>query len=66
MHNLALALLKRFELHGELSDLERSIVVHEEAIRLAPASHPDRPRMLASLGVSLLWRFKRVRDTTDI
>ncbi|KAF8550277.1 hypothetical protein OG21DRAFT_441443, partial [Imleria badia] len=66
MHNLALVLLRRFELHGELSDLERSIVVHEEAIRLAPASHPDRPRMFASLGVPLLWRFERGRDITDL
>jgi tetratricopeptide (TPR) repeat protein len=57
LYNLALAYLRRFELHGKLSDLERSIVVHEEAIRLAPASHPDRPMMLARLGVSLLRRY---------
>lgn len=57
MHNLALALLRRFELLGELGDLKRSIVGHEEAIRLAPASHPDRPVMLSRLGVSLLRRY---------
>ncbi|KAF8546728.1 hypothetical protein OG21DRAFT_1378300, partial [Imleria badia] len=66
MHNLALMLLRWFELHGELHALERSIVVHKEAIRLAPAGHPNHPRMFASLGVSFLCRFERVCDITDL
>ncbi len=46
--------------------MNKSISVKEEAVRLTPDDHPHKPSWLNNLGLSLLGRFKRLGDLSDI
>ncbi|CCM00043.1 uncharacterized protein FIBRA_02069 [Fibroporia radiculosa] len=66
MNNLGTALLNRFERRGNLANIDRAISVEEDAVRLTPHDHPDKPRYLSSLGTALLTRFERLGNLADI
>jgi hypothetical protein len=46
--------------------LNRSIQVCEEAVKLTPDGHPDKPGWFNSLGNSLLGRFEHLGDVADL
>ena len=66
LYNLGIILLKQYELRGDISDLDKSIAIHEEAIGLTPVGHPDRTGIITSLCVSLAKRFERARNLPDL
>ncbi|KAJ7084120.1 CHAT domain-containing protein [Mycena epipterygia] len=66
LSNLGSSLLGRFEQLGDLSDLNKSIMMNKEAVQLTPDGHPDKPAMLNNLGSSLLGRFERLGDLSDL
>jgi hypothetical protein len=51
---------------GDLSDMNKSISLKEEAVRLTADGHPDKPSRLNNLGISLLRRFERLGDLSDM
>jgi tetratricopeptide (TPR) repeat protein len=55
---LATALLARFNLLGELDDLDTAITLGEEAVRLQPAGSPKRPARLGSLANAYATRYR--------
>ncbi|KAJ7743643.1 hypothetical protein B0H16DRAFT_1008648 [Mycena metata] len=64
--DLGRSLLHRFERLGSLLDINRSVLMFEEAVQLTPDGHPDKPSRLNNLGNSLLGRFKQLGDLSDI
>ncbi|KAJ7851751.1 CHAT domain-containing protein [Mycena leptocephala] len=64
--NLGNSLLGRFERLGDLSDINKSVLMKEDAIQLIPDGHPDKPSLLNNLGISLFRRFERLGDLSDI
>ncbi|KAJ7885460.1 TPR-like protein [Mycena leptocephala] len=64
--DLGSSLERRFERLGHLSDLNKSITVKEDAVRLIPDGHPDKPGQLSNLGNSLLGRFNQLGDLSDL
>ncbi|KAF8135925.1 hypothetical protein K438DRAFT_2122014, partial [Mycena galopus ATCC 62051] len=64
--DLGIALLYRFEWLSSLSDLNKSILMFEDAARLTPDGHPDKPRTLNNLGISLFRRSERLGDLSDL
>jgi hypothetical protein len=65
LNNLGNSLLGRFERLGDLSDLNKSIMMKEDAVRLTPDGHPDKPARLNNLGNSLSGRFEQLHDPQD-
>ncbi|KAJ7914624.1 hypothetical protein B0H13DRAFT_1872748 [Mycena leptocephala] len=66
LRSLGNSLLARFELLGDLSDLNESMSKMEDAVHLTPDGHTDKPRRLNSLGSCLLVRFERLGDLCDL
>ncbi|KAJ7852570.1 TPR-like protein [Mycena leptocephala] len=66
LSNLGNSFLGRFKRFGDLSDLNKSIIMKEDAVQLTPEGHPDMPAMLSNLGNSLLSCFKRLGDLSDL
>ncbi|KAJ7889806.1 hypothetical protein B0H14DRAFT_2336561 [Mycena olivaceomarginata] len=64
--DLGMSLLCRFERLGDLSDINKCLLMFEDAVQLTPDGHPDKPGMLNNLGNSLLGRFERLGDLSDI
>jgi len=56
----------RSERLGDLSDMNKSVSVLEEAVRLTPDGRPDKLSSLSNLGSSLLRRFERLGDLSDM
>ncbi|KDQ54449.1 hypothetical protein JAAARDRAFT_697356, partial [Jaapia argillacea MUCL 33604] len=56
----------RFECLSNVTDINSSIRVTEDAVRLTPDDHPDEPRRLNNLGTSLLRRFEHLGKIIDI
>ncbi|KAJ7734062.1 hypothetical protein B0H16DRAFT_1695911 [Mycena metata] len=56
-------LLGRF---AQFGDIKKSVLVLEDAVRLTPDGHPDKPSRLNNLGRSLVCRFERLGDLSDI
>ncbi|KIJ65879.1 hypothetical protein HYDPIDRAFT_109946, partial [Hydnomerulius pinastri MD-312] len=64
--NLSTTLWRRYEKHGELSDLEYSLEINKQALQLLPGRHPDRVSRLRTLGAAL-WRLFEIRgDLSDL
>ncbi|KAJ7084084.1 CHAT domain-containing protein [Mycena epipterygia] len=64
--DLGNSLFCRFEQLGDLSDLNKSIMMFEDAVQLTPDGHPDKPAMLNNLGNSLFCHFERLGDLSDL
>jgi len=63
---LAKASSRRFLRTGATADLDREITLFEQALRAAPADHPDRPLILSILGSALRIRFEHTGNTADL
>ncbi|KAJ7887832.1 hypothetical protein B0H14DRAFT_2162065, partial [Mycena olivaceomarginata] len=66
LNNLGSSLLSRCERLGDLSDLNKSIMMKEDAVQLTPDGHPDKPGKSSNLGNSLFHRFERLSDLSDL
>ncbi|KAJ7865821.1 CHAT domain-containing protein [Mycena leptocephala] len=66
LNNLGNSLLDCFEQLGDLSNINKSVLMLEDAVQLTPDGHPDKPSRLSNLGKSLLGRFGRLGDLSDI
>ncbi|KAJ7856020.1 CHAT domain-containing protein, partial [Mycena leptocephala] len=64
--DLGTSLLCRFGWLGNLNDLNKSIMMLEDAVQLTPDGHPDKPGRLTNLGNSLFSRFERLGDLSDL
>ncbi|KZV73890.1 TPR-like protein [Peniophora sp. CONT] len=64
--NFGNALARRFELTGELGNIEEAISAHRRALEVTDESHPAKASRLANLGVSLLRRFERTDRLDDL
>ncbi|KAF8135924.1 CHAT domain-containing protein, partial [Mycena galopus ATCC 62051] len=64
--NLGNSLSGRFERLGDLSDLNKSILMFEDAVQLTPDGHHDKPGRLSNLGNSLLDRSQRLGNLNDL
>ncbi|KAF8157619.1 CHAT domain-containing protein [Mycena galopus ATCC 62051] len=56
----------RFVFEEHLSDLNKSIMMEEEALRLTLDGHPGRPGRLSSLSHSLFHHFEQLGDLSDL
>ncbi len=66
--NLALVLHSRFDLAGNVTDLDNAVTAVTNAIALTSAEHPDRPRFLAQLAAvaeARFWLLGRLADIDD-
>ena len=63
---LALALTARFQLLGDLSDLEDAISRHKDVVELLPSNHSDKAGHLSNLGNCLVTRSEYLGKTNDI
>jgi hypothetical protein len=66
LSNLGDSLAHRFECLGNLSDIDKSILMFEDALRLTADSHPNKPSWLNNLDNSLAHRFECLGDLSDI
>jgi hypothetical protein len=57
--------LRRFERLGDFSDINKSVLMKEDAVKLAPDGHPNKPGWLNNLGGSFSHRFERLHDPED-
>ena len=57
---------RRFKRLGGIEDIQKSISSLQDAVRLTPDGHPDKPHQLNNLGNSLLTRFQRLGEVEDI
>ena len=64
--NQAVGLLSRFEVSKDRANLDRSIELREEALRLTEAESSDRPWRLSGLGSGLSARYELLRDRADL
>ncbi|KAJ7865997.1 CHAT domain-containing protein [Mycena olivaceomarginata] len=64
--DLGRSLQLRFERLGSLLDINQSIEMLEDALRLTPDGHPDKPSLLNNFGSSLACRFEQLGDLSDI
>ena len=66
MNNLGNSLLHCFERLGDVSDINESVLMKQDAVQLTPDGHPDRPSRLNNLGNSLHRRFQQLGEPSDI
>ena len=66
LHKLGIALWERFQQNASLGDLDRSISMNEEALRLIPDGHDDQASIVTSLGRAHLRRLEALGDLTDV
>ncbi|KAF8174205.1 CHAT domain-containing protein [Mycena galopus ATCC 62051] len=66
MSTLAHSLLVRFQHLGNLGDLEKSLLLAQDAIHLTPDGHPKKPQRLNFLGNCLFIRFQRLGELDDL
>ncbi|KIJ58461.1 hypothetical protein HYDPIDRAFT_102629, partial [Hydnomerulius pinastri MD-312] len=64
--NLASALLRRFEQHGDGNDLDEAIQHYRAALQLTPVGHPHRSLSLNNLASALWTRFSQRGDGNDL
>ncbi|KAJ7612188.1 CHAT domain-containing protein [Roridomyces roridus] len=64
--NLGGCLITRFRQLGSIDDLQRSVSVREDAVRLTPEGHADRASMLSNLGNSLMTHFEQLGSIEDL
>ncbi|KAG2341563.1 TPR-like protein [Suillus weaverae] len=56
----------RFNHQGKPNDLDEAISLYEEALRLRPVGHKCRYVSLGTLGLGLVFRFRKCKDIDDI
>ncbi|KAJ7435191.1 TPR-like protein [Mycena latifolia] len=64
--DIGTSLLRRFERFGSLRDINRSVEMLKDAVRLTPDGHPDKPGRLNNLGHSLSRHFEQLGDLSDL
>jgi CHAT domain len=64
--NLAAVLGTRYELTGELVDLDRAVDATRRAVADTPEGHPDRAGQLTNLAMALIGRYDRTRAAADL
>jgi tetratricopeptide (TPR) repeat protein len=58
--------LARYRLRQHRPSLDRAISDLQRSATRLPASHPDRPLVLAALSNGLMWRYERAADPGDL
>lgn len=66
LNDLGSSLSLRFDRLGDVGDINKSILMFEDAVRLTPEGHPDKPALLSNLGRSLFTRFEHFHDQSDL
>lgn len=66
LHKLGVAFWTRFQRYTNLGDLDKSIVLNEEALRLIPDGHHDWASTVECLGSSYLRRIEARGDLVDL
>lgn len=66
LNNLANALRLRHDRAGALADLDDAVLAAEEAVRLLPAGHLDRPSVQSALALTLSTRYNRSGALADL
>ena len=66
LHGLGAALWCRFQIYTNPDDLEKSIALNKEALRLIPDGHHDHGSIVAYLGRSFLRRLEIPGGLTDV
>ncbi|KAF8431279.1 hypothetical protein L210DRAFT_2988797 [Boletus edulis BED1] len=62
--NLSTTLWRRFEQCGKHSDLDESMAINEQALKLFPSRHPDRLPCLRTLS-AMVWRLFEIHGDLD-
>lgn len=62
LNNLGNSLYARFELTGELQDLQQALSAHRRAVDLVPAGHTSEPQYLHNLGRSYFAYFHHTTE----
>ena len=66
MDNLGKTLCDRFQSLGNISDINRAVLIGKEAVRIAADDDPRTFICLFNFGVSLMHRFKSLGDLSDV
>jgi tetratricopeptide (TPR) repeat protein len=66
LNNLGNSLFRRFERLGDLGDINKSVLMFQDAVQLTPDGHPDKPSRLSNLGSLLYHRFGQLGGLSDI
>jgi len=66
MNGLGNSFMRLFERTGVVTDIDKAISCHSDAVRLTPEGDADKARNLTNLGTSFLCRFERTGELTDI
>ncbi|KAF8185860.1 CHAT domain-containing protein [Mycena galopus ATCC 62051] len=66
LNDLGRVFFSRFEILGDLGDLNGAVSNLEEAVRLTPDGHKDRLLCVNSLGIFLQSRFEQLGDLADL
>lgn len=62
----AIAFIRRFQLQGQISDLNQAISLLQTAIQRTPLDSPDLPDLLVNLGSGLRDRYTRTGQPADL
>lgn len=65
-HSLCIALIARFDVLGDIADLESAISYYEKALSITPNGYPHKSALLHILSTALVKRFQRLDDVADI
>jgi hypothetical protein len=66
LDNFGRLLTRRYNLTGQLADIDKAVRSHREALVLRSAHDPDRWRSLYNLTVALAARFRQLRHVPDL
>jgi serine/threonine protein kinase len=66
LHELGVALIKRFRRTGGMEELEELIRSHRQSLELSPPGHLERHRSLDGLGEALVERFRQTGGMDDL
>jgi len=56
----------RYELSGDLADLQRSIDLNAQVLQILPKTSPDLPKILHNAGLHLRKRYHHTKQRTDL
>jgi hypothetical protein len=59
LNNAAIVFIRRYQIAGRLTDLDRALALWQDAVRRTPADSPDRAMYLNNLGNGLSDRYAR-------
>ncbi|KAB5590920.1 hypothetical protein CTheo_5646 [Ceratobasidium theobromae] len=66
MFGLGSAYCRRFELFGDIEDIDDAIKYQSQVVSLTPGGHTDMPKFLNYLGFSHKKRYERLKEVGDI